>query len=75
MGRIKDISNASGINIHVTKEFVRDNDAKIVVGELTNWFGDNTGPDWVNLTSLGRFLVNRVYKEINDIISKVEQKA
>lgn len=50
MGRIKDISNASGINIHVTKEFVRGNDAKIVVGELTNWFGDNTGPDWVNLT-------------------------
>lgn len=27
----------------------------------------------INLTSLGRFLVNRVYKEINDIISKVEQ--
>lgn len=29
----------------------------------------------INLTSLGRFLVNRVYQEINDIISKVEQKA
>lgn len=28
----------------------------------------------INLTSLGRFLVNRVYQEINDIISKVEQK-
>ena len=26
----------------------------------------------INLTSLGRFLVNRVYQEINDIISKVE---
>ena len=29
----------------------------------------------INLTSLGRFLVNRVYQEINNIISKVEQKA
>lgn len=29
----------------------------------------------INLTSLGRFLVNRVYQEINGIISKVEQKA
>lgn len=29
----------------------------------------------INLTSLGRFLVNRVYQEINDIISKVDQKA
>lgn len=27
----------------------------------------------INLTSLGRFLVNRVYQEINDIISKVDQ--
>ena len=27
----------------------------------------------INLVSLGRFLVNRVYQEINDIISKVEQ--
>lgn len=50
MGRIKDISNASGINIHVTKEFVRGDGTKIIVGELTNWFGDNTGPDWVNIT-------------------------
>lgn len=50
MGRIKDISNAGGINIHVTKEFVRDDGTKIIVGELTNWFGDNTGPEWVNLT-------------------------
>ena len=29
----------------------------------------------INLISLGRFLVNKVYQEINDIISKVEQKA
>lgn len=50
MGRIKDISNASGINIHVTKEYVRVDNSKIIVGELTNWFGDNTGPDWVNIT-------------------------
>ena len=27
----------------------------------------------INLTSLGRFLVNRVYQEINNIISKVDQ--
>ena len=27
----------------------------------------------INLISLGRFLVNKVYQEINDIISKVEQ--
>lgn len=27
----------------------------------------------INLVSLGRFLVNKVYQEINDIISKVEQ--
>lgn len=50
MGRIKDISNASGINIHVTKEYVRIDNSKIIVGELTNWFGDNVGPDWVNIT-------------------------
>lgn len=50
MGRIKDISNASGINIHVTKEYIRSDNGKIIVGELTNWFGDNTGPEWVNLT-------------------------
>lgn len=37
--------------------------------------GDNNIPKEldINLTSLGRFLVNRVYQEINDIISKVEQ--
>ena len=28
----------------------------------------------INLVSLGRFLVNKVYQEINDIISKVDQK-
>lgn len=50
MGRIKTIDNAFGINIHVTKEFVRDDDTKIIVGELTNWLGDNLGPEWVNLT-------------------------
>lgn len=50
MGRIKTIDNASGISIHVTKEFMRNDDAKIIVGELTNWFGDNTGPEWVKLT-------------------------
>lgn len=50
MGRIKDISNAFGINIHVTKEFVRGDGTKIIVGELTNWFGDNIGPGWVNIT-------------------------
>lgn len=50
MGRIKTIDNAFGINIHVTKEFVRDDDTKIIVGELTNWFGDNLGPEWVKLT-------------------------
>lgn len=50
MGRIKDISNAGGINIHVTKEFVCDDDTKIIIGELTNWFGDNLGTEWVNLT-------------------------
>lgn len=50
MGRIKDISNASGINIHVTKEFVRGDGTKTIVSELTNWFGDNIGPGWVNIT-------------------------
>lgn len=50
MGRIKNINNASGINIHVTKEFVRNDDTKIIVGELTNWFGDNLGPECVKLT-------------------------
>ena len=45
MGRIKTIDNAFGINIHVTKEFVRDDDTKIIVGELTNWLGDNLGPE------------------------------
>lgn len=29
----------------------------------------------VNLKSLGKFITNRIYKEINDIISKVDQKA
>lgn len=50
MGRIKDISNASGINIHVTKEFVRDDGTNIIIGELTNWLGDSLGSEWVNLT-------------------------
>lgn len=50
MGRIKTIDNAFGINVHVTKEFTRGGDnGKIVVGELTNWFGDNIGPEWVKL--------------------------
>lgn len=50
MGRVKDISNAGGINIHATKEFLRGDDSKIIVGELTNWIGSNINLKWVNLT-------------------------
>lgn len=50
MRRLKDISNAGGINIHATKEFLRGDDSKIIVGELTNWIGININLKWVNLT-------------------------
>ena len=51
MGRVKDISNAGGIYIHATKEFVQeDNGTKVIVGELTNWIGSNSNLKWVNLT-------------------------
>lgn len=49
MGRIKDIGNAFSINIHATKEFV-DGDNTIIIGKLTNWYGDNSGISWVGIT-------------------------
>ena len=49
--------------------------AIIIFARISSSFSDSNIPKEldINLTSLGRFLVNRVYQEINDIISKVDQ--
>lgn len=65
-------------NYPTTPKIKSDNN--IITTDLGQ-INDVTGPRYsilenfnINLTSLGRFLVNRVYQEIDDIISKVDQK-
>lgn len=56
-----------------------EHNAQSVVRSNNSVFASDIGNDSIpkeldiNLISLGRFLVNKVYQEINDIISKVEQ--
>ena len=69
--------NKEDINFTTAKIKSDNNIIAIDIGQIDDLIGSRYGiPETlnINLTSLGRFLVNRVYQEINDIISKVEQK-
>lgn len=58
--RIKSMDNAFSINIHATKELVHG-DTTFIVGELTNWFGDNTGINWVGITMRDRDVLDNYF--------------
>ena len=68
--------NKEDINFTTAKIKSDNNIIATDIGQIDDVIGSRYGiPETlnINLTSLGRFLVNRVYQEINDIISKVEQ--
>lgn len=58
--RIKSMDNAFSINIHATKELVHG-DTAFIVGELTNWYGGNTGINWVGITMRDRDVLDNYF--------------
>lgn len=74
---IDDTFNSYNDNEHGEK-FIIKSDNNIIATDIGNFdvsiykysISENLN---INLTSLGRFLLNRVYQEINDTISKVDQ--
>lgn len=74
---IDDTFNSYNDNEHGEK-FIIKSDNNIIATDIGNFdvsiykysISENLN---INLTSLGRFLLNRVYQEINDNISKVDQ--